>query len=565
VVKGLYSVSLGNGNWSVITRFLGFSSSQGCKAAARAAVATAQANHQVCGAAASSSAAVTSNGGRANQLPVWLSSFGGVAAAIVALARTTIGRLRTYQANLKSGPFADLAAKLGGFLRQRLVPWIGSGVIVAGILTLSLRWIGSGAGMPPTVGGWSSPLARCLYALAAYFLVKMLIDINSTSMHGFYRDRLAAAYGVVRQPGKDSSEVSDAPWATLSMLRGGDSPTLVICAAANCTKNGDLPPGRGCVSFTFTPDDIGLSRRPKASDKSPGDRAGTTAYEEKAALTLFDAVAVSGAAVSPVMGKMTRPSMRILLAAADVRLGVWLDSPEVMEEYTKRLREKAAARSQAEQRRPRVASWRRRVAQKSPRWLRLASSAARRHWLQPDLHHLWAEAAGSLHLDGRWIYVTDGGHYENLGMVEALRRRPDHLIVVDASGDAVGEFSTLGQAMALARSELGVQVNIKSVDDLKPDDKGLCAKPYVMGEFRYPGEEAGTSGLHHLVYLKLAVPVSAPLDILAYHQKHGSFPTHSTLQQLYDDQEFEAYRELGYYCAQAAAKNIYVPRFAGSR
>jgi hypothetical protein len=235
---------------------------------------------------------------------------------------------------------------------------------------------------------------------------------------------------------------------------------------------------------------------------------------------------------------------------------VWLDSPEAVEEHSKRVREKAAARSLAQERRPRLNGWRRRIVKKLPQRLRLAASAIRKRWLQPDLQHLWAEAAGSLHLDGRWIYVTDGGHYENLGMVEALRRMPDHLIVVDASGDVPGGFGTLGQAIALARSELGVQIEIKSVDDLKPNDKGLCAKPYVIGEFSYPGKEAGDASLHYLIYIKLAVPTSAPLDVIAYQQKHSTFPTDSTLQQLYDDQEFEAYRELGYYCAQAAVQNI---------
>jgi hypothetical protein len=266
-------------------------------------------------------------------------------------------------------------------------------------------------------------------------------------------------------------------------------------------------------------------------------------------LTLFDAVAVSGAAVSPVMGKMTRPSMRILLAAADARLGVWLASPESVQKRSERARPALAEEGGR--------GWRRRLAAVTPRWLRRAGAAVRRHWLQPDLRHLWAEAAGTLHLDGRWIYVTDGGHYENLGMVEALRREPYHVIVVDASGDAPGQFSTLGQAIALARSELGVQVDISPAGSLQPDkDTGLCARPYAVGTFSYPDPAKNTAGPHHLIYLKLAVPAGAPLDVLAYRRTHTTFPTDSTLQQLYDDQEFEAYRELGYYCAQAVVRDI---------
>ncbi len=548
-IKGLYTVSLGHGNWSVITRFLGFSSGPGCKAAA-----TADAGYQVCGAVHNSPGAASSNGGGASSPRVLLATFGSVAAAIVTLARATMGRLRTFQADLKAGPLAGVTAKVGAFLRRRLVPWIGSGLIVAGMVVLALRWIGSGANVPPLQGGWNSQAAHCLYALAAFLLVKAAIDINSTSMHSFYRDRLATAYGVMRRRDEATgrSYVRDASWATLSMLRAPDR-NLVICAAANCTKSGDLPPGRGCVSFTFTPADIGLSREPRAGDSPAGARAAAAAYENKARLTLFDAVAVSGAAVSPVMGKMTRPSMRILLAAADVRLGVWLDSPEAMQQRSEQDRARVGQALAEGGRR----GWRRRLAAVTPRWLRRAGAAVRRNWLQPDLRHLWAEAAGTLHLDGRWIYVTDGGHYENLGLVEALRRGPYHIIVVDASGDAPGQFSTLGQAIALARSELRVQVDISPAGQLKPDkDTGLCAGAYAVGTFSYPDPEENSAGPHHLIYLKLAVPVSAPLDVLAYRQNHTTFPADSTLQQLYDDQEFEAYRELGYYCAQAAVRDI---------
>ena len=36
-----------------------------------------------------------------------------------------------------------------------------------------------------------------------------------------------------------------------------------------------------------------------------------------------------------------------------------------------------------------------------------------------------------------------------------------------------------------------------------------------------------------------------PWDVRAYYQAHPTFPRASTLQQLYDDEDFEAYRELG--------------------
>lgn len=276
-IKGLYTVSLGNGNWAAVTRFIGFASGSGCKAAAQAAVAASQPGHQVCGAAAAAPASAQSNGGGAGTLRVLITSFGTFAAAIAALARTTIGRLRTFQADLsRSGPLAGAAATAGRFVQRRLVPWIGSGLIIGAIFTLTLRWIGSGASQ---AGGGGQQLARCLLALLAFVVVKLGIDINSTSAHAFYRGRLAAAYGVVRQPGPGGAGVLDASWARLSDLQAAGGPTLVVCAAANCTTSGDIPPGRGSVSFTFTPADIGLSRRPPgrhpaAAPRPPRTRTG---------------------------------------------------------------------------------------------------------------------------------------------------------------------------------------------------------------------------------------------------------------------------------------------------
>ena len=83
-----------------------------------------------------------------------------------------------------------------------------------------------------------------------------------------------------------------------------------------------------------------------------------------------------------------------------------------------------------------------------------------------------------------------------------------------------------------------------------------CAVPYAAGRFRYPGEPDLAGAGHRLLYLKLAVPVAAPWDVLSYQDIHPAFPAASTLQQLYDDQEFEAYRALGQHCATELARAV---------
>ena len=58
------------------------------------------------------------------------------------------------------------------------------------------------------------------------------------------------------------------------------------------------------------------------------------------------------------------------------------------------------------------------------------------------------EAVGKASLYHRFLYITDGGHYDNLGLIEALRRRPQEIYVLDASNDPEDTFRALGRAIA---------------------------------------------------------------------------------------------------------------------
>ena len=568
-IKGLYAVSLGDGDWSVITRFLGFANGTGCRNAVM--------HHAVCGVPADHPDAATSNGQGASTWHVKFATFVTFAAAIVALARATMGRLRTFQADLSrsGGSVSRFASRAGTFLRERLVPWTGSALLLVTMTVVTLRWISTGATLPLLIlpwqpSDWGSLAAQCVYAALIIVLVKITTDINAIAMHRFYRDRLAAVYGVLRGKHPGAPPEPDG-LARLSDLQG-TTPELVICAAANRQPEGDTTrPGRGCVSFTFTPGSVGFSGQaePDAGAPAPVVSVGTSYYEDVAGLTLFDAVAASGAAVSPVIGAMTKPAMRMLMAAANMRLGIWLPDP-----CSVQARKDNDDTGRPAGPGPAGAAAASRGARRAAGWPRRGWDKAIRHWHQPDITHLLAEVSGSLHTRN-WLYITDGGHYENLGLVEALRRKPDHLVVIDAAGDAPGQFTTLGQAISMARSEAGVQIRIDPAGlapvradppngtgppdgTTRPVSGGQqCRVPYATGTFSYPHDDP--PGPHRLIYLKLAVPAGAPQDIMAYQQLHKTFPTGSTLQQLYDFQEFDAYRELGHFCAQAAVDHIVLP------
>jgi len=228
-------------------------------------------------------------------------------------------------------------------------------------------------------------------------------------------------------------------------------------------------------------------------------------------LTLPAAVAMSGAALSPSMGKMTRWPLRFVMALANVRLGVWVPNPR------------------------RVASER----------MHSRLQLARSPYPKPGARYLVREMLGLNHLGRKYIYVTDGGHYENLGLVEVLRRGCTKVFCFDASG---GEsFANLGDAVALARSELQVNIVIDPSPLVPKGDRALADMDTVVGRIEYPDGHVGT-----LVYSRTVMTPAAPWDVHAYHEADGKFPHNPTADQLYTDQKFEAYRALGLTAAANA-------------
>ena len=184
----------------------------------------------------------------------------------------------------------------------------------------------------------------------------------------------------------------------------------------------------------------------------------TTRYDAEAfpkvgKLSLIDAVSISGAAVAPAMGKMTRGPLRFLLALANIRLGVWVPNPTKVQE---------------------------RVDSEWP-------------YRRPGLTYLAREMVGSSTGDRRYLYVSDGGHFDNLGLVELLARRCDWIFTIDASGDAINTFGTLGDALSIAEAELGITVDIDPAGDMAPtpDEPTLVAAPCCRGVIHYPARPAG--------------------------------------------------------------------------
>ena len=176
----------------------------------------------------------------------------------------------------------------------------------------------------------------CLGRCRADFMLGVFTwtDEVTSVCHLFYRERLAKAFVGYRKLANDEAPLlnhKQPPWKHRIRFSGvnfGSSdharlPNLVVCAAANLSR--DLPAGRFGASFTFEKDRCG------------GPSTGyvpTSWFEEEAGeatSTLPALMAVSGAAIAPSMGKMTRPFLRFLMAMFNLRLGVWLPNPRQAE------------------------------------------------------------------------------------------------------------------------------------------------------------------------------------------------------------------------------------------
>jgi hypothetical protein len=448
------------------------------------------------------------------------SAFVVTATALVGLVKGTLGRFKgTLQTSAAGKPSA--VATWAGRLLRAAAPWIGSAVAVLLLLAAFLVWTASAAydGLQALEVG--------LIALAVVGIVawQAFTDINRNSVHPFYKERLSTAYAVRRKKAAPGAEEIPFDTAIRFSTYAGDRPELVVCAAVNTDEEGVVPSGRGCAPFTFGPRHTGISSGTMFGGEAPrADRLmrPTEEYEEAAGprlVTLPGAVAVSGAAVSPVMGRMTRKPLRLLLGLANVRLGLWLPNP---------LRPELPPAPARDAPFRQIVSWQLR---------------------QPGIKHLLREILGSVSLNGRWIYVTDGGHYENLGLVEALRRGATEIVVFDASGDPPDSWVTFGEAVQTARADLGVEIYLDPSEMRPTTDTGRAPALVVPGYCRYPNGARA-----ELWFCKLALPEEAPAswDVYAWKVGHRDFPNDSTAQQLYGDRQFEAYRRLGELAALTA-------------
>jgi hypothetical protein len=407
------------------------------------------------------------------------------------------------------------------------------GIVAAQIFTRADRNITQVTHIP--FWGW------ILGGLALFIVMLSSVDVTSLSLHPFYRQRLARTFAVRREGGKAVGyDAKEPTWLDkYGMAQQGKPEFVFACAAAISDDDVRPAPGLNAVSFVMGANHIGGPALGWLS--TAGLREAAAARIERD-LTVQAAVAVSGAAFASAMGRQSK-GFQTILALSGARLGTWLPNPAFVRNAQSKVND---------------ASF--------PKALPSVRGAG----------YFYRELFGINKPDARLVQVTDGGHYENLGLVEALRRKCRLIYCIDAGGDTPPLLSGLDDAIRLAKFELGVEITLDHGGDYgveslapgsgRPFGKGhafhilndrLTKDAVVRAEIQYP-EAAGLGDADAsrgwLVVAKAALWRDLPDWVLTYGaEKDGQdFPHDKTSDQWFNEAQFAAYTEVGRRIAERA-------------
>jgi len=328
------------------------------------------------------------------------------------------------------------------------------------------------------------------------------VNVNRISMHSFYRDRLSRAF-LLRPEGPDgAAPVASADDLPLSQLGGPFSaaPYHLINTALNLHGS-----------------DISQLRERKTSPFLLAQRfcgCEFTGYCKTESLEAMDpglnlgaAMAISAAAASPNMGTIAVRPLTFLLALLNIRLNYWLPHPNRVERR----------------------SWRHRLL-----------------YSRLGLLYLLAEALGNVDERAAFINCSDGGHIENLGAYELLKRRCHTIVCVDGEADPSFHFPAFATLQRYAEIDFGARIEM-DFKALYPGQDGISAAHHAVGRIIYSEGEIAT-----LIYLKLSYTGDEAEYLRFYKRRSPAFPHESTADQFFGETQFEVYRALGAHIAAGA-------------
>jgi hypothetical protein len=324
-------------------------------------------------------------------------------------------------------------------------------------------------------------------------LMARFVNINTFSLHGMYRDRLVRAYLGASNPERRASRFTGfAPNDDIPMhqLEPTARPFHVLNLALNLVAGSRLAwQQRKAASFTVT-----------ASHCGNGDLGYRPSSKYGGGITLGTAVAISGAAASPNMGYHSSAIVGFIMTLFNARLGSWLGNP---------------------------------------------GPPGKRTWRDPGplsaIRSMVKEALGQTSDQSEYVYLSDGGHFENLGLYEMVRRRCRYIVVIDGGCDPAFHYDDLGNALRKIRIDLRIPIDF---DEAGAGSLKERRKRCALATIRYSAMDGpGTDG--RLVYVKPMLLKNEGPDVVSYAAAHPDFPHESTGDQWFNESQTESYRSLG--------------------
>lgn len=309
--------------------------------------------------------------------------------------------------------------------------------------------------------------------------------------------------------------------------------------------------GPGCEDRPATLIGIGWGDLPDPFTPR-GDSAAKRTVLQTSPLRLSEWMALSGAPLTPGTYADTRLGTSLLYGLSNVRAGFWWDSGiedgeregEPLPSTTGKLARRLIVR-------------------------RFRAQRLLLNELMGRYHGPWR----------RYWYLSDGGHGDDLGIYELVRRRVPIIICADATRDVDGGLAALANAMRKMRVDFGATIEflsasdlndmaailaerrqglpqavtdaIGTLDDVRPGPGARSRKHAALGRIRY--ENTNTQGV--FLYVKATMTGDEPPDVLEYHREHPHFPHQSVFNQFLDEAQWESYRELGLHCASPLFTN----------
>lgn len=245
-------------------------------------------------------------------------------------------------------------------------------------------------------------------------------------------------------------------------------------------------------------------------------------------------IALSGAAIGTGTGSHNCLGFSLLAGLTNVRLGYWWDSN--------------------------VEPWER--AERTPPNLsqRMGERFAGTFPVQSFLLDEWL---ARFHGPARRLwYLSDGGHFENTGVYELIRRRLPHIICCDCGQDGAYSFADVANLVRKARIDFDAEVCIfdrPTLDRLT----GTLIPESIAREIGAVEEFAeATTRKHHallaavryeglltpesfILFIKPTVAGDESADVQEYQCAHPGFPHEATADQFFDEAQWESYRKLG--------------------